>query len=117
MDYSLQGKRVLVTGAGGFVGSNFLPLLEQKECEIIAVSRKDYNLLEQSEVRRMFAEIKPEVVFHFGALSGGKELLQSDESRNSPPRIVNISNDKIKKFAELPKTQESVTTFIKNWDL
>ena len=71
MDYSLQGKRVLVTGAGGFVGSNFLPLLKQKDCEIMAVSRKDYNLLEQTEVRRMFAEIKPQAVFHFGALSGG----------------------------------------------
>ncbi|HRH41381.1 MAG TPA: GDP-L-fucose synthase [Pyrinomonadaceae bacterium] len=70
-NFSLKGKRVLVTGSKGFVGSNFVPLLEQKECEIIAVSRKDYNLLEQSEVRRMFAEIKPEVVFHFGALSGG----------------------------------------------
>ena len=69
--FSLKGKRVLVTGAGGFVGSNFFPLLEQKECEIIAVRRKDYNLLEQSEVRRMFVEIKPEVVFHFAALSGG----------------------------------------------
>lgn len=70
-NFSLKNKRVLVTGSGGFVGSNFLPLLEQKECEIIAVRRKDYDLLEQSEVRRMFTETKPDVVFHFGALSGG----------------------------------------------
>ncbi len=70
-NFSLKNKRVLVTGASGFVGSNFLPLLEQKECEIIAVRRKDYDLLEQSEVRRMFAETKPEVVFHFAGLIGG----------------------------------------------
>ena len=69
--FSLQGKRVLVTGAGGFVGSNFVPLLKEKECEVIPISRKDYDLLEQSEVRRMFAEIKPEVVFHFAGLIGG----------------------------------------------
>ena len=71
MNFSLKDKRVLVTGSTGFVGSNFVPLLKEKMCEIIAVSSKDYNLLEQSEVRKMFAEIKPSVVFNFAALSGG----------------------------------------------
>ena len=70
-EFSLTGKKVLVTGSKGFVGSNLVPLIEKTGCELITVSRKDYDLLEQSEVRRMFAEIKPEVVFHLGALSGG----------------------------------------------
>jgi GDP-L-fucose synthase len=67
----LTGKRVLVTGARGFVGSSFVPLLEKKNCELIKISRTDYNLTEQSEVRRMFAETKPEVVFHLAGLIGG----------------------------------------------
>lgn len=70
-NFSLKGKRVLVTGAHGFVGSNFVPLLEKTECEVIPVSRTDYNLLEQTEVRRMFAEVKPQVVFHLAGLIGG----------------------------------------------
>jgi len=69
--FSLKDKRVLVTGATGFIGRNFLPLLEKTGCELIAVSRESYNLLEQSEVRQMFDETKPQVVFHFAGLIGG----------------------------------------------
>ncbi len=70
-EFSLKDKRVLVTGSTGFIGSSFLPAIEKTGCELIAVSRKDYNLSEQSEVRRMFAETKPQVVFHLAGLIGG----------------------------------------------
>lgn len=69
--FSLKDKRVLVTGARGFVGSNLVPLLEKTGCELITVSRSDYDLTEQAEVRRMFAEKKPEVVFNLAGLIGG----------------------------------------------
>lgn len=70
-EFSLKGKRVLVTGANGFVGNHLAPLLEKTGCELITVSRKDYNLLEQTEVRKMFAETKPQVVFQLAGLIGG----------------------------------------------
>ena len=70
-DFSLKDKRVLVTGSTGFVGNNLVPLIEKTGCELIAVSRKDYNLSEQSEVRKMFAETKPQIVFHLAGLIGG----------------------------------------------
>jgi GDP-L-fucose synthase len=69
--FSLKDKRVLVTGSTGFVGSNLVPLIKKTCCELIAVSREDYNLLEQSEVRKMFAETKPQVVFQLAGLIGG----------------------------------------------
>ena len=47
----------------------------------------------------------------------GLELLQSDESKNSAPRIVNISNKKIKGYTELPETEKSVAEFINSWGL
>ena len=66
-----HGKRTLVTGGSGFVGRNLTPLLVEAGCDVIAPSRSDYNLLEQADVRRVMADVKPEVVFHLAALSGG----------------------------------------------
>jgi GDP-L-fucose synthase len=64
-------KRVLVTGASGFVGRNLVPQLQQAGCELLTPTHKEYDLLEQSDVRRLFCEVRPDVVFHLAALSGG----------------------------------------------
>jgi GDP-L-fucose synthase len=64
-------KRVLVTGGTGFVGRNLLPMLKRTGAEILAPTRKDYDLLEQVQTRKMFAELKPEIVIHLAGLVGG----------------------------------------------
>jgi GDP-L-fucose synthase len=66
-----RGRRVLVTGSTGFVGRNLLPVLRATGATIAVPTRRDYDLSEQAAVRRMLADIRPEVVLHLGALSGG----------------------------------------------
>ena len=65
------GQKVLVTGAGGFVGSNLIPLLQRKGCQLIMPARRDYDLMEQTQVRRMFQDHQPELVLHLAGLIGG----------------------------------------------
>ena len=71
MKITLGKKRVLVTGAQGFVGKNLLPELARTGCELITPSRKDYDLLEQEQVRAMYRDIQPQIVFHLAAYVGG----------------------------------------------
>ncbi len=66
-----QGRRVLVTGGGGFVGSNLIPKLRALGGDVTAPSRAQYDLLDQQQVRRMFADIRPEMTVHLAARSAG----------------------------------------------
>ncbi len=67
-----KNKKILVTGATGFIGKNIIEQFEKNEFKyIIPISTKDFDLLEQTDVRKMFAKFNPEIVVHLAALSGG----------------------------------------------
>jgi len=65
-------KRIVITGGTGFVGRNLVDAMAKAGyTDVRPLSSKDYDLLEQGDVRRMFREQKPEVVIHLAALIGG----------------------------------------------
>lgn len=66
-DYS----KILVTGASGFVGRNLVELLRARGLKPVTPTHTDYDLLEQTAVRRMFADIRPDLVLHLASLVGG----------------------------------------------
>jgi nucleoside-diphosphate-sugar epimerase len=58
-------KRVLVTGATGFVGRHALPLLAERGYEVHAVGSRDADLLDPSAVESLVAEVQPSHLLHF----------------------------------------------------
>ncbi|MFQ5879135.1 MAG: GDP-L-fucose synthase family protein [Dehalococcoidia bacterium] len=66
-----QDKRVLVTGASGFLGRHLVEVLAEKGCQPITPTHKEYDLVEQAEVGRLLADFRPQMVFHLAALVGG----------------------------------------------
>ena len=63
--------RVLVTGGGGFLGSHLVERLRAEGLDPFAARRRDYDLTLADEVARLFAEARPELVFHLAAEVGG----------------------------------------------
>jgi GDP-L-fucose synthase len=67
----LVGRRVLVTGGRGFLGSAVVRHLEALGADALIVGSSDYDLTEQAEVRRMYGDLAPEMVVHAAAAVGG----------------------------------------------
>jgi len=69
----MDDTRIIVTGATGFLGRHLVPVLFEQygAGRVVGLSRRDYDLMDPSAVRRMFVEQEPDVVVHLAAYSGG----------------------------------------------
>jgi GDP-L-fucose synthase len=81
--FRLTGKRICVTGGGGFLGSFVVEELERRGArDIFVPRRKDYDLTTTAGVERLFADARPQVLFHLAAVVGG-----IGANRESPGRF------------------------------
>lgn len=69
--YTLSGKRVYVAGHRGMVGSAIARRLAQENCQILAATRSELDLIDRAAVDRWFAKHRPEAVFLAAAKVGG----------------------------------------------
>ena len=68
----LQDKRIAVTGGGGFLGRRVVAALEARGCRSVFVVRKrDFDLCDQSAIRALCRDVRPEVIIHMAAVVGG----------------------------------------------
>ncbi len=63
--------KILVTGGSGFVGMNLIPKLKSVGHEVVAPTREEYDLLEQEQIRKLFADYTPDAVIHLAGHVGG----------------------------------------------
>jgi GDP-L-fucose synthase len=65
--------KIIVTGADGFLGRHLLPILKShySTYSVQPLTRSNYDLLDPSQVDALFHDLKPEVVVHLAAYSGG----------------------------------------------
>ena len=65
-------KRVVVTGGAGFLGSYVTEGLRKRGCQNILVPTiEQYDLVREADVRRMYDDMKPDIVIHLAAVVGG----------------------------------------------
>jgi GDP-L-fucose synthase len=63
--------RVLVTGGGGFLGSHLVEGLREEGLDPFVARRRDYDLTIAADAERLYADARPELVFHLAAEVGG----------------------------------------------
>ena len=68
----LSGKRIVVTGGAGFLGSAVCEQLREHNPERIFVPRSaDYDLRNREAICQLLTDHRPEIVIHLAALIGG----------------------------------------------
>ncbi|MDQ3772801.1 MAG: GDP-L-fucose synthase [Actinomycetota bacterium] len=72
MTLDLAGQRVLVTGGAGFLGSAVgRRLTERGARDIVTLRSRDYDLTRADDARRLFDDVRPDLVIHLAARVGG----------------------------------------------
>tara|TARA_Y100000310_G_scaffold30140_1_gene28667 strand:+ start:3286 stop:4227 length:942 start_codon:yes stop_codon:yes gene_type:complete len=70
-----KNKKVLITGAHGFVGSNLVSLMKdiqkQEDFQLLIPTRTELDLTNENQVCQYFATNKPHVVLHLAGKVGG----------------------------------------------
>jgi GDP-L-fucose synthase len=76
-----DGKRVVVTGGAGFLGSFVLEGLNRRGVEGFVPRIEEYDLVDIEAVRRLYRDARPDVVLHLAAVVGGIGANQRNPGR------------------------------------
>jgi len=68
----LTGKRIVVTGGSGFLGSHLVERLKESGCRsVFSPAHKQFDLTRADAIERLFEKHHPEVLIHGAAVVGG----------------------------------------------
>jgi GDP-L-fucose synthase len=97
--------RVLVTGGGGFLGSHLVERLQAEGIEPFVARRRDYDLTHETAAEQLFADARPELVFHLAAEVGGIGANRANPGRYWYANLVMGANVlEQARVHEVPKT-------------
>lgn len=75
-------KRVVVTGGSGFLGRFVIEKLKAySHVDVFVPRSKEYNLVENSDVKRLLRDTEPDLVIHLAAVVGGIGYNQQNPGR------------------------------------
>lgn len=80
----LTQKRIVVTGGNGFLGRHLVRALKARGCwNVLVPLPHHFDLVRAEDVKRLFRDLRPDVVFHLAARCGG-----IGANRDAPGRFL-----------------------------
>jgi GDP-L-fucose synthase len=76
-----KGRRVVVTGGAGFLGSFVLDRLRPLGAEVVVPRSATYDLVDRAATARLLADARPDLVIHLAARVGGIGANQQNPGR------------------------------------
>ena len=78
-----HGKRVVVTGGAGFLGSFVVERLKRDGASVFVPRAAEYDLVDRAAARRLLSDARPDLVIHLAARVGG-----IGANRDNPGRFL-----------------------------
>ena len=79
---SFAEKTIVITGGAGFLGKYVVGKLEEKGYRHIFVPRsREYNLVDNEAIKRLYRDANPDIVIHLAAVVGGIGANQANPAR------------------------------------
>ena len=68
----MKDKRITITGGKGFLGKHLIKAFQDRGCRQITVADlPEFNLIDLTDIKRLYAETAPDIVVHLAAKVGG----------------------------------------------
>ena len=64
-----EEKMILITGSNGQLGTELRHLLDERNEDYVAVDVAEMDITNAEMVNKVFAEVKPTLVYHWGDIS------------------------------------------------
>ena len=82
LNNSFPYKRVVVTGGAGFLGRFVVDRLRTyKDVEVFIPRSAEFNLVKAADIKRLYAETRPDLIIHLAAVVGGISANQKNPGK------------------------------------
>jgi len=92
---NMKKRKILITGSGGQLGSEFVRAFENSDYECIAPDESSFNITDYTGSKKIISEIKPDIIINCAAYNA------VDDAEDKPDIAFSVNRDAVRSLAEI----------------